>query len=224
MNARQVRDEVMTMFMAGHETTSIAVTWALYLLSVHPEVGRAVREEVRHAVGDRMPTGADLPHLNLTRMVVDEAMRLYPPAWGIDRRVAEPDVLGGYNIEAGATVAICIYAMHHHPKYWTDPEVFDPYRFSPERSAGRPTYAYLPFGGGPRRCVGLKIAQMQTQLMLASIVQQFELELEPGPPVTPRPVLNLPPARSVLMRARPAAPIGEPSAVSDASNKYQRLM
>jgi cytochrome P450 len=192
----------MTMFMAGHETVALGLVWSFYLLSTHPTVRRELQAEVGSVLQGRPPTLADLPRLNLTRMVIDEAMRLYPPGWGVDRRATNSDVLAGYAIPAGATIAISIYVVHRLPRYWTNPQGFDPWRFSPERSAGRPQYAYFPFGGGPRRCVGMRFALVQMQLMLAAIVQRFELDLQPGPPIAPRARLNFSPSRDIVVKLR----------------------
>lgn len=199
MTAPQVRDEVMTMFMAGHETVALGLTWSLYLLSTHPSIRRQLQDEVAGVLAGRDPTFADLPQLNLTRMVIDEAMRLYPPGWGVDRRSLAGDVLAGHRIPAGATIAISMYVVHRLPRYWSNPEGFDPWRFSPERSAGRPQYAYFPFGGGPRRCIGMRFALVQMQLLLATIVQRFDVDLVPGPPVAPQARLNFSPSRNVMV-------------------------
>jgi cytochrome P450 len=202
MTAPQVQDEIMTMFMAGHETVALALTWSLYLLSTHPSVRRQLHDELREVLGGRDPQLADLAHLHLTRMVIDEAMRLYPPAWGVDRLALRSDVLGGYTIPAGASIGIPMYAVHRLPRYWENPEGFDPWRFSPERSAGRPQYAYFPFGGGPRRCIGMRFALVQIQLLLAAIVQHFDVDLVPGPPIAPWARLNLSPSRNVMVTLR----------------------
>ena len=203
MTAPQVQDEIMTMFMAGHETVALGLTWSVYLLSTHPTIRRQLQDELSTVLGGRDPQFADLADLHLTRMVIDEAMRLYPPGWAIDRLALGSDVLGGYTIPAGATVGIPMYAVHRLPRYWPNPEGFDPWRFTPERSAGRPQYAYFPFGGGPRRCIGMRFALVQMQLLLAAIVQQFDLDLVPGPPIKPRARLNFSPSRNVMMTLHP---------------------
>ena len=207
MNAPEVRDEVMTMFMAGHETVALGLTWSFYLLSTHPTIRRELQHEIDEVLGGRPPALEDLPKLNLTRMVIDESMRLYPPGWGVDRRAERSDVLGGYTIPAGATVGISMYVVHRLPRYWTNPQGFDPWRFSPERSAGRPPYAYFPFGGGPRRCIGMRFALIQMQLMLAHLMQHFELDLLPGPPIVPKARLNFSPLRDVIVTPRTRAPL-----------------
>jgi cytochrome P450 len=205
MDEAQLRDEVMGAFLAGHETTAIALTWAFYLLSKNPVARRQLQAEVRSVLGGRFPTMQDLPNLKFNRMVIEESMRLYPPAWGFDRKSLADDELGGYRIRAGSTVAICTYVMHHHPAYWENPEGFDPMRFSEERSAGRPEYAYLPFGGGPRRCIGNRFAMLEMQLIMAAMAQNFELDLVPGPPVNVRPTVNLQPDRNFPMKVKDLA-------------------
>ncbi|MEA2575171.1 MAG: hypothetical protein QOH93_2469 [Chloroflexia bacterium] len=191
MNDRQLRDEVITLLLAGHETTANALTWAWYLLSQNPMAARHMREELREVLGGRTPTVADLPNLTYTRMVLDETMRLYPPAWSITRKAVEEDELARYHIPAGAIVSVSPYAMHRHPRYWENPEGFDPERFTPERSAQRPPYAYFPFGGGPRLCIGNNFAIMEGQLLLATIAQRYRLDLVPGHPVVVEPLITL---------------------------------
>lgn len=199
MSPAQLRDEIITVFLAGHETTAICLTWTLYLLSKYPEARRELREEVNRVLEDRFPTMKDLPNLKLNEMVIKESLRLYPPAWGFDRKAVEDDELGGYRVPAGSTVAICSYVMHHHPSYWDNPEGFDPWRFTEEHSSGRPEYVYLPFGGGPRRCIGYRFALVEVQIVLAAIIQKFDVDLLPGPPIRTRPLVNLQPDRNFLM-------------------------
>jgi cytochrome P450 len=191
MSDEQIRDEVMTIFLAGHETTALALTWTFYLLSTHPDVAHRHREEVGKVLSGRAPTVDDLPRLPFNRMVVDEAMRLYPPAWIFARMPVSDDVVGGYHLPRGVNVFLSSYITHRHPEFWENPEGFDPERFSPERSAGRPRYAYFPFGGGPRQCIGNNFALMEAQLILATIVQRFRLDLEPGYRPVPKPMITL---------------------------------
>jgi cytochrome P450 len=176
----QLRDDVMTLVLAGHETTANALTWAFYQLSRHPGVARTMRDEVREVLGGRAPGFDDLPKLRYTQMVLEEVLRLHPPAWWIERQAMGADEIGGYDIEPGAMVAVVPYAMHRHPTYWDDPEGFDPERFTPERAADRPKFAYIPFGGGPRQCIGNQFALMEAQLVLAMVAQRFRLDMVPG--------------------------------------------
>lgn len=201
MSDRQLRDEVITLFIAGHETTANALTWAGYLLSTHVEVARRLRAEVDEKLGGRVPTAADLPELSYTRMVLDETMRLYPPVWVTDRCAIGEDVVCGYRIPAGATVSISPYATHHDPAFWENPEGFDPERFAPENAAGRPHYAYFPFGGGPRQCIGKGFALLEATLVLALLAQRLDLRLVPGRRVEPLAMATLRPRHGLWMTA-----------------------
>jgi cytochrome P450 len=200
MSDQQLRDEVMTIFLAGHDTTAIALSWTWYLLSMHPDVARRLRAEVNTAVGDRPPTVADLPKLRYAEMVIQEAMRLYPPAWVMTRMPAADDAVGGYRIPARSVVFLSQYVTHRHPDFWEDPESFDPERFAPEAAAGRPRYAYFPFGGGPRQCIGNNFAMMEAQLILAMVVQAYRLDLVPGHPIAMQPLITLRPRHGILVR------------------------
>jgi cytochrome P450 len=198
MNDAQLRDEVMTMVLAGHETTANALAWAFYLLSKSPAVARKLQTEVKTVLNGRAPGIADLPRLELTTAVIQEAMRLYPPAWLIGREALEDDLIDGYPIKAGQAVVLCAYTTHRHPRFWENPEGFDPDRFLGAASAQRPKLAYFPFAAGPRMCIGNAFAMMEMQLVLASIAQRFQLDLVPGfvaemdPNVTLRPAGGIP--------------------------------
>jgi cytochrome P450 len=204
MTDKQLRDEVVTIFLAGHETTAICLCWTLYLLSQHPEVEARLRRELDVVLAGRPPTLEDLPRLEYTRMVRDESMRLYPPAWLTERKSLGEDVLGGYRIPAGATLAITQFVTHRHPDFWENPDTFDPERFSPERSAGQHSYAFFPFGGGPRQCIGKNLALLETHLTLALLLQRFRFELEPGWQVKTEPELSLRLKGGLRMRLKPA--------------------
>ena len=193
MSLEELHDEMMVILMAGHETTGIAAAWAWHWIARTPGVEQALHDEVDAVLGDRMPAVADIPKLKYTGMVIDETLRMCPSIYAFDRHAVEEEVVEGYRIPRGATVGLSPYAMHHHPKYWDRPEVFDPSRFSPERSAGRPAYAYFPFGGGPRRCIGLRFAQMQLVALLAVLARRFRVVPVPGREAVPRPRLNLAP-------------------------------
>ena len=185
-NDRQLRNETITFLLAGHETTANALTWTLYLVSQHPIVERDLRDEVNAVLGGRVPTVDDLPKLVLTRMVLKEAMRLYPPVWIVERRVLAPDVVGGFPVPGGSAVVIAPYALHRHPAFWERPEEFEPGRF-----ANRVPQAYLPFGAGPRFCIGSEFALLEAPLVLAMVVQAFRLRLAPGQQVEPLPGITL---------------------------------
>jgi cytochrome P450 len=194
MSDRQLRDEAMTIFLAGHETTANALTFSFYLLARHPDAHRELRAELAQVLGDRPPTVEDLPRLALTRMVIQEAMRLYPPAWIISRSATGPDEIAGYEIPAGSIVFVCPYLVHRHPKHWRDPEHFQPRRFAQEPAKG----TWFPFGAGPRQCIGNGFATMEAELVLATLMQRlsFELpadfELQLDPQITLRPKGGVP--------------------------------
>ena len=176
----EIRDQLVTIFIAGHETTAVAMSWIWYLLSQHPAEAARLHDELDRVLGGRAPGHADLAALPYTRRVVEESMRLYPPAPGLSTRaVLEDDEVCGVRVPRGSTVDVAPWVIHRHQRLWDHPERFDPDRFSPERSAGRPRFAYLPFGGGPRVCIGAALAMTETMLILASIAQHYRLRLAP---------------------------------------------
>lgn len=180
LNATEVRDEVITIFMAGHETTAVTMTWVWYLLSQHPEVEAKLQAEIDAVLGDRMPSAEDLPRLEYARMIIEETMRLYPPAPGISVREAQAeDELCGFKVKPGLQVLISPWILHRHRSLWEKPEVFDPMRFSKEASDRRPRFAYLPFGGGPRVCIGATLAMTEATLILAILARRFRVRLQP---------------------------------------------
>jgi cytochrome P450 len=205
MSDRQLRDEVMTIFLAGHETTANNLSWTLYLLSLHPQVREKLQQEVDQVLGADAPTLEDVPRLVYTRQVIDEALRLYPPAWAVARQTVEADQIGGYLIPAGSNVIISPYVIHRHPDFWVNPQGFDPGRFEPQAVQARPHYAYIPFGGGPRQCIGNNFALLEGTLILAMLTRQFELDLVPGYPVVPETSITLRPTQGIHMtlRSRP---------------------
>jgi cytochrome P450 len=207
MNDRQLRDEVMTMFLAGHETTATALAWTFYLLSKYPTVERELRAEITSVLGGRTPTMADLPRLTLIDQVVKESMRLYPPVWMIARSPVADDVIGGYEIPKGTYVFMSPYLVHRNPAYWSNPEGFDPSRWTPEAERTRHKHAYLPFSMGPRKCIGDMFATMEARLVLATILQRVQLSLVSGARVSPVPTVTLRP-HGVMMQARRAATPG----------------
>jgi cytochrome P450 len=198
MDDRQLRDETMTILLAGHETTANALTFAWLLLSRYPAAFRDLRGELTQVLGGRSPTADDLPKLMLTRRVLQEAMRLYPPAWIIGRSAIGPDEIGGYSIPARSIVFVSPYVVHRHPALWTDPEGFDPLRFAREPPRG----AYLPFGAGPRMCIGNAFATMEAELVLATMAQRVRFELVPGADVELDPSITLRPRHGVRMTVR----------------------
>jgi len=187
----QVRDEAMTLFLAGHETTANALTWTWYLLSQHPEVEARMHEEIDRELGGKAPSFDDVPRLNYTERLFAESMRLYPPAWAIGRRAKAAFSLGEYVAPAQSIVLMSPYAMHRNPRYWPEPERFDPDRFLPEAVASRPKFAYFPFGGGARLCIGERFAWMEGVLVLATIAQKWRLRLEAGHAVDHQALITL---------------------------------
>lgn len=198
MNDIQLRDEVITMVLAGHETTANLLSWTFSLLAAHPEVEAKIRDEALRVLGpDRAPTLEDTKHLEYTKRVLEEGLRLYPPAWIFERQSTEPDVLGAYTAKTGSIVGICPYVLHRHPRYWEEPERFNPDRFLPSNNEKRPRYAYLPFGGGSRMCIGNHFAMMEAQIILAMIVREEKLRLEPRHRVVLDPLITLRPKHGI---------------------------
>jgi cytochrome P450 len=196
----ELRDQVLTLLLAGHETTATALTWTSYLLARHPPMQERLRHEVVEVLGERAPTHDDLGALPYLRMVLQESMRLFPPIWLIERRAQGEDVLGGCAIPAGTTLALSQYVTHRHPRFWDEPERFDPDRFLPERVAARPRGSYFPFGGGPRACIGAGFAMMEAQLILAMLVRHFRLDPVAGQRVACLPGITLRPRGPVWIR------------------------
>lgn len=175
-----LRDEVMTLFLAGHETTALLLSWTWALLSWHPDVRRRAQAEVDQVLGGRMPTADDVARLPYLGMILSETMRLYPPAWAIPRRPLADDEIRGYRILAGSAVLVSPYVSHRHPDFWDNPEGFDPERFTPVAVKDRHRFAYFPFGGGPRICIGNNFALMEATLVAVMLLQRYEIDLLPG--------------------------------------------
>jgi cytochrome P450 len=170
----------------------------------NPEAWDRVREEVVRVIGDRLPTFEDLHSLRYLSMVLDEAIRLFPPVWILPRIAVGPDTVGGYHVPAGADVLICPYTLHRHPDFWDKPDVFDPERFSPERSADRPRYAYVPFGAGPRFCIGNSLGMMEAAFVVALVARDLRLRVVPGYDVVPEPMLTVRVRGGLPMTVHPA--------------------
>ena len=193
MTAKEVRDQVVTIFMAGHETTSQALSWTWYLLSQHPAAEAKLHEELAAVLGGRTPRYEDIAKLRYARMVIEESMRLYPPAHTISRSPIAADEILGHRIPPRAEVLIVPWLLHRKPSLWENPDRFDPERFAPEHAAARPRFAYIPFGGGPRICIGAAFAMAEATLILATIAQRYRLRLKPGFPVEPQGLITLRP-------------------------------
>ena len=199
MNDSQLADQVMTLLIAGYETTANALTWTWYLLSQNLWAVEQIRQEVGRVLDSRLPTYADLEQLPYVHMVLDEGLRLYPPAWVLGRRAIGEDEIGGYYVAPNTVIAICIYTLHRHLQYWDQPEVFDPQRFNPAVRHPQLKDAYMPFGGGPRQCIGNNFGLLEASLILACVAQRFELHLAPGIEVKPQPLFVLRPNRDLMM-------------------------
>jgi cytochrome P450 len=198
----ELRDEVMTVFVGGYETSSNGLAFAIASLAAHPEVAARQREEIDRVLGDRAPTGADLAALPYNRAVLQESLRLYPPSWLITREALADDVVAGYPVARGAQLLISIYGVHHAPDVWPDPERFLPDRFLDD-DAGRDRFAYLPFGGGPRLCMGDQYAMTEMQLVLARLAQKVTLALAPGVRIEPEAHVGLRPRHPLRVIVRP---------------------
>jgi cytochrome P450 len=203
MSPQEVRDQVVTIFMAGHETTSQALSWTWYLLSQHPAVEAKLHAELDAVLGGRAPRNDDVANLPYARMVIEESMRLYPPAHTFGREPIADDEILGHRIPAGADVLVLPWLLHRKPQLWDHPDRFDPERFTPERVAARPRFAYLPFGAGPRICIGAAFAMTEAILILATIAQRYRLHLKPGHPVEPQGLITLRPRYGLKMSLEP---------------------
>lgn len=189
---RLLREELVTLLLAGHETTASTLGWTLFLLARHPHVRDLLRDEARAVLSDgRLPDADDLHKLTYTTQVIQEAMRLYPPVWILPRIAQRADEVGGFPVPAGADVLVCPYTLHRHPDLWDDPERFDPGRFDAGRAANRPRYAYIPFGAGPRFCVGSGLGMMEAVFVTALVTRDLDLDVVPGHRGVPEPMMSL---------------------------------
>jgi len=200
MNDLQVRDEAMTIFLAGHETTANALTWTWYLLSQHSEVEARLHDEIDTVLGDRLPTADDVARLRYTEMVFAEAMRLYPPAWAIGRRALNDYQVDRYTIPARSIILMSPFVMQHDARYYPEPDRFDPERWTPEAREARPKFSYFPFGGGPRVCIGEPFAWMEGVLLIATLAQEWRMRLAPEQRIAMQPMITLRPKFGMRMR------------------------
>jgi cytochrome P450 len=199
MTNKQLRDEVMTLFLAGHETTANALSWTFWLLSLNPEVEAKLAVELGRVLGGRAPTVADVPDLPYVERVIKETLRLYPPAWVMGREAIGECEIGGYRISAGTTALMSQWVVHRDPRYHDDPERFDPDRWTSGYEKVLPRFAYFPFGGGPRQCIGASFAMTEARLILAAVIQRFRMELAPGQRVDPYASVTLRPKEGIQM-------------------------
>ncbi|MBI5930837.1 MAG: cytochrome P450 [Chloroflexi bacterium] len=199
MDDRQVRDEIMTLFLAGHETTANTLAWTFYLLSENPTMTDALWAELDRVLDGQVPAVENLSNLPYTQAVLQESMRLYPPAWVISRQAINDDEIGGYPIPMGSAVIVSPYVMHRNPNYWEKPEQFNPTRFLDDSRPWRPPFSYFPFGGGARQCIGMNFAMMEAQLILATVAQKYQLHLVPTTKVEPEALLTLRPRNGLPM-------------------------
>jgi cytochrome P450 len=197
MSDKELRDEILTILLAGHETVANVLAWTWYLLARHPDAEARLHQELDRVLGGRAPAFADLAALEWTRMVIEEAMRLYPPAHTISRTAVAQDRIGGVRVPAGALITISAYVTHRNPELWRAPERFEPERFAPQAVAGRHRFAYLPFGGGPRICIGNGLAMAEAKAIVATVAQRYRVRLVPGRVVEPIGLITLRPKRGV---------------------------
>ncbi len=202
MSERELIDEIMTLVVAGHETTASGLNWTWYLLAQHPQVEAKLHAELDSApqAAERAPSLAQLEQLTYLRQVIDEALRLYPPGWVLSRRTIEPDVLCGYTIPAGTNVLLPLYLLHRHPRYWSEPDQFRPERFAPQHEAERPRFAYMPFAAGPRHCIGETFALYEMLMHVQRVARRLRLVQVPGPPLELEALINLRTRHPVIMR------------------------
>jgi cytochrome P450 len=198
-SAAQLRDEMMTMLLAGHDTTALTLTYTWFLLSEHPEAERRVQAEVDEVVGDERPAMDHVREFEYLEWVINEAMRLYPPVFTIFREPTEPVELGGYRVPAGSTLMLPQWGVHRSGRYWDEPEQFDPDRFSPERRADRPRFAFFPFGGGPRHCIGKHLSLLEAKVIVATVVSEYELDFGGETPLELMPSLTMHPRQTMEM-------------------------
>ena len=199
MSDKQLRDEALTLFLAGQESTANSLTWAFYLISQHPEVEKKIHEETVRVLDGRLPTLQNLGKLSYTQKVFKEALRLYPPAWAVVRRAIEDYQVGGYVIPAGADIFMSQYVVHRDPRFYKDPLAFDPDRWTADFESALPQFAYFPFGGGPRRCIGEPFAWMEGVIIIATIVSKWRMRLVPNQRIVPHALITIRPKYGMKM-------------------------
>jgi cytochrome P450 len=203
MPRKQLMDEVLTLLTAGHENVGAALSWTWFLLGQHPDVQNDVFDEIHARLQDRSPSIDDLPHLPLTKAVFEESLRIYPPGWGELRETISADEISGFPVPAKATIILCQWVTHRHPEFWEEPERFKPQRFLSSAAANRHRFAYFPFGGGPRICIGMQFALIEGPLVLATILQRYRVELVSDHPVVPDATFTLRPKHGLKVILHP---------------------
>jgi len=204
MTDTELRDEILTLFFAAYEDVPNAIAWTWYLLAQNPSAEKRLRTEINDVIGKRLPSASDLSGLPYLSMLVDEVMRLYPTTWSLLRDVVNDDEIGGFHIPAKSIIMLDLHLTHRLPKYWEAPERFDPERFLPERSTGRPRFAYFPFGGGPRQCIGNELALMEIKLILIRMLQLYQFTLVSTPPIQMNALSSLQPRGGVWVKMKTA--------------------
>jgi cytochrome P450 len=200
MSERELIDEVMTLIVAGHETTASGLNWTWYLLSQNPEAEKKLHAEIDAAAEKAAPGLAEMESLAYTKNVCDEALRLYPPGWLLSRRTIGPDTLAGYSVPAGTDVLLCLYLLHRHPRYWKEPDAFRPERFDAEHEAERPRFAYMPFAAGPRHCIGETLALYEMYMHLYKVARRYRLTYVPDRPLELEAQINLRTKHPLMMK------------------------
>jgi cytochrome P450 len=200
MSDRQLRDEIMTLLLAGHETTATTLEWSLLLLAQHPEKERKLQQELDTVLGNRLPTADDLSHLMRTDWVINEAMRLFPPLWTIGREAIKPCTIAGFPIPVGTNVFVSNWVMHRDPRYFPDPDTFHPERWGDHTTSSLPPFVYTPYGAGPRVCVAARLAQIELVLLLATIARRFVVRLTDQTTIRPRALVTLRPDGPIMVR------------------------
>ena len=200
MSERELVDEVMTLIVAGHETTASGLNWTWYLLSQNPEAERLLHAEIDATEEKTSPSLADMEALTYTKNVCDEALRMYPPGWLLSRRTIAPDTLSGYHVPAGTDVLLCLYLLHRHPRYWKEPEAFRPERFDAAHEAERPRFAYMPFAAGPRHCIGETLALYEMYMHLYKVARRYRLTYVPDRPLELEAQINLRTKHPLMMK------------------------
>ncbi len=214
MDDKQVRDEIITLIVAGHETVATALMWCFYLLSKHPSEERDIVNSIDNILNGRTPSAQDVYTLDYVSYVVQETMRLIPPVWLITRRAEKADIIQGYCVPEGALMIMSPYITHRHPALWENPEGFDPKRWQPEVVKQRPRFAYIPFAGGPHLCIGDRFAQFEIALILTMVLQKFRLDLVPGHPIEMLPLATIRPKHGIRMRLHRRAELAQRSSNS----------